>query len=114
MRKFARYLALILIATSPCFPTGCKPSGVDPTALEGASKLPGASDVMAAIDKKDYDGAMAALNKVKEGLTTEEQNREFMLLARQARDKMSEAAATDPKAAEAVNALRALATGGGR
>ena len=29
---------------------------------------------MMAIDKKDYEGAVAAFAKIKEGLTTEEQN----------------------------------------
>ncbi len=67
---------------------------------------------MEAIDKKDYEGAMAALAKVKEGLTSEDQTIQYMVLARQARDKMGEAAATDPKAAEAVNMLRAMTTGG--
>jgi hypothetical protein len=112
MKKFSRFGGLILIGISLSFGAACKKSGVDPAVIEGASKLPGAADVMAAIDKKDYEGAIAALTKVKEGHTTEDQKREFMELARQARDKMGEAAATDPKAAEAVHALRAMTTGG--
>ena len=59
-------------------------------------------------------GAMAALTKVKESVTTDEQNIHFMVLARQARDKISEAAATNAEAAQAVMVLRALSTGGGR
>jgi hypothetical protein len=112
MKTFHRSACLVAIGLITCLGPGCRRSAVDQNVIEEVSKLPGASDVMAAIDRKDYDGAMAALAKVREGLTTEEQNMQFMILARQARDKMSEAAATDPKAAAAVNALRAMSTGG--
>jgi 6,7-dimethyl-8-ribityllumazine synthase len=112
MNRIARYASLIAVGLLACFSFGCKKASVDPAVVEGASKLPGAAEVMAAIDKKDYEGAMAALAKVREGLTSEDQTVQYMVLARQARDKMSEAAATDPKAAEAVNTLRAMTTGG--
>jgi hypothetical protein len=93
---------------------GCGREGTDPAVIEGVSKLPGASNVLAAVDRKDYAGAMAALTKVKESVTTDEQNIHFMVLAKQARDKISEAAATNAEAAQAVMVLRALSTGGGR
>jgi len=67
--------------------------------------------VMAAIEKKDYDGAMAGLLKIKQTVTTEEQQMQYMVLCREARDKLNEAAATDAKAAEAVDALRAMTRG---
>ena len=88
------------------FGTGCKKSGDDPKVVEAASKLPGAADVRAAIDKKDYDGAVAALVKVQQALTTEDQNVQFRVLAWQARQKMNEAAVTNAQAADAVNAVR--------
>jgi hypothetical protein len=112
MKTLGKLGSLFLIAVIICLGSGCRRSAVDKEVIDEVSKLPGASEVMAAIDRKDYDGAMAALGKVKEGVTTEEQNIQFMILARQARDKMTEAAATDPKAAAAVNALRAMSTGG--
>src|SRR5262245_23228205 len=114
MRVASHYGWVVVVWVMVLLGSGCSKPGVDQAVVEGASKLPGAAEVMAAIDKKDYEGAMAALAKVKEGLTTEDQNVQFMVLARQARDKMAEAAATDPKAAEAVAALRAMSTGGGR
>ncbi len=112
MKKIDSFAALALVGMAMLSGPGCRKASVDPKVVEGASKLPGATEVMAAIDKKDYDGAMASLMKVKQSLTTEAQNLEFLVLARQVRDKMSEAAATDPKAAEAVMALRAMTTGG--
>ncbi|MEO8428809.1 MAG: hypothetical protein ABI651_17050 [Verrucomicrobiota bacterium] len=113
MKKLSWHTVLTMIGLCVGFGTGCgKKSGVDPTVIEGASKLPGAADVMAAIDKQEYDGAMAALMKVKQTVTTDEQNMQFMVLARQARDKMSEAAVTNAQAAEAVTTLRGMTTGG--
>ena len=113
MKKLSWYAVLTLIGLSVGFGTGCgKKPGVDPTVIEGASKLPGAADVMAAIDKQDYDGAMAALMKVKQTVTTDEQNVQFMVLARQVRDKMSEASVTNAQAADAVSTLRGMTTGG--
>lgn len=80
--------------------------------IQGAASFPGVTNVWAAIDKKNYDGAMAALLKIRESCATEEQNIQYMVLARQVRDKMSEAAATNPSAAQAVAALRAMSVGG--
>ena len=111
MKKLSSYTAVSLIALVVLCSTGCGRSGIDRAVVEGASKLPGAADVMAAIDKKDYDGAMAALLKVKASITTEDQNIQYMVLARQARDKISEAAATNAAAAEAVMTLRGMTTG---
>ena len=85
---------------------------VDPAAAEAASKLPGATDVMAALAKKDYDGTMAALMKVKEAATTEELTVQFGVLSSQVKSKLLEVADQDQKAADALNALRAMASGG--
>ena len=113
MKKLSWYTVLTLIGLFAGFGTACgKKPGLDPTVIEGASKLPGAADVMTAIDKQDYEGAMAALMKVKQTVTTDEQNVQFMVLARQARDKMGEAAVTNAQAAEAVTTLRGMTTGG--
>src|SRR5215813_1951880 len=108
MKRLTEWAALVLIGASVWVGIGCKKSGIDKAVVEGASKLPGATEAMAAIDKKDYEGAVAAFVKIKQEITTEEQNKEFAVLAWEARSKLAEAAATDPKAAEAVNALRAM------
>jgi hypothetical protein len=110
MKKLTRYVGLVLIGFSIGLGAGCKKAVTDPKVIEGASTLPGATNVMAAIEKKDYDGAMAALLQIKQGVTTTEQDVHFRVLARTARDKMSDA--NDPKAAEAIATLRAMTTGG--
>ena len=93
--------------------SGCKRTpAVDASVVEAAAKQPGAAEVMAAIDKKDFDAVLPAIAKVQAQVTTDEQNVQFLLLARQARDKITEVAPNDPKAMEVVAALRALATGG--
>lgn len=91
---------------------GCrKPPAEDPSVIKAAESQPGAAEVMAAVNRKDFEGVMAALNKVQEKVTTDEQNVQFLLLARQAREKISEIAPNDPKAMEVVAALRSMVTG---
>jgi hypothetical protein len=75
-----------------------------------ASQLPGATNVFAALDRKDYEGAITALVKVKESLTAEQQV-DFAVLSGQVKTRLMEAAPTDPKASEALNVLRTLSTG---
>ena len=113
MKRLSLVICVIALGLPLAIGVGCRPkTAFDPAVTESAGKLPGADEVMAALDKKDYEGVITALNKVREGVANEEQNVAFMVLARQARDKMSEAAATDEKAAQAVAILRALSTGG--
>lgn len=74
-------------------------------------KNPAAGEVMAAIDKKDYDGAVGAVMKARQAVTNDEQQRQFLILMHEARQKLMEAAATDPKAGEALAVLRAMTIG---
>jgi predicted patatin/cPLA2 family phospholipase len=110
MKTLARSMFLALVGVVIGFGPACKKSANDPKVIEAASKLPGAADVWAAIEKKDYDGAVAAVVKVQQALTNEEQNVEFRVLAFQALQKLNEVAATNAQAAEAVNAVRSLTT----
>jgi hypothetical protein len=92
--------------------TGCgKKTVVDSKVVQDAQKLPGASDVTAALNKKDYDGLVVAAMKVKLAITNEEQQGQFAVLIWEAKTKLDAAATTDPKAAEALMALRAMTTG---
>ena len=113
MNKLSGYTVLILVGWVTVFGASCgsRTRPAPPPAALDSTKLPGATEVMAAIEKKDYDGAMAALLKIKQTITTDEQQMQYMILSREARDKLIEAAATDPKAAEAVDALRAMTRG---
>jgi len=112
MDKLSGYTVLILVGWVTVFGASCgtRTRPAPPAALD-STKLPGASEVMAAIEKKDYDGAMAGLLKIRQTVTTEEQQMQYMVLSREARDKLIEAAASEPKAAEAVEALRAMTRG---
>ena len=110
MKKLAWYTALILIGFSIGFGTGCKKKPVaESVAVD--SNLPGAAEVIAALDKKDYDGAMAAFIQVKATAASDEQQVQFMVLSRQVQFKLNEVAATDPKAAEALTAIRGMTLG---
>jgi hypothetical protein len=93
---------------------GCsreRPATPDAQTMELALKLPGATNVLAALDKKDYAGAIAAWAKVKESPATERQQLEFSALTRELKTRLMEASAADPKAAEALEALRAFTAG---
>ncbi len=121
MNKRTGYTLLIWLGLSVGFGSGCRkktdtqsaPANAPAKAAEAAPapKLPGEDDVMAALEKKDYDGAMAALLRAKLVASTDEQKLQFMVLTRQAKDKLLEAAPTDAKAAEALAALRGLTHG---
>jgi len=66
---------------------------------------------MAAIDRKDYDGALAALLRIKQSAVSAEQQVQFANIVADAKIKLIEAAPTQPKAAEALAVLRKI-TGG--
>jgi hypothetical protein len=93
--------------------TGCKPGvKIDPKAVSSeATKLPGSADVLAALEKKDYDAAVAGLLKLKMTATAEPASSQYAALAWSVKEKLMDAQASDPKAAEALQALRALTTG---
>ena len=114
MNRFTPLLVVALVLLPLPFSAGCKKkekTAAVPPAMEEALHQPGASEVMAAIDKKDYDSAVAQLMAVRQAATTEEAQKQFALLAFQARDKLAQPATTDPKAAEALSAIRALSMG---
>ncbi len=101
-------LLTALLLTSP----GCgKPPAEDPSVIKAVDSMPGSKEVWAAVDKKDYDGVLTALGKVREKVTNEEQNTQYMILAYKVRERLTETAPNDPKAMEVVAMLRGLTTG---
>ena len=110
MIKLSCFAALILTGLGAVLSAGCAKSTA-PSVEMDKIKLPGASEVMVAIEKKDYEAAVAALGKIRQSVSTEEQQGQFSLLSRQVTTKLLEAAPTDPKAAEAAQALRIMTMG---
>ena len=112
MKQWTRYTGLVMIGLAACLGPGCgKKTGAKSADASTPPPLSGSSEVIAALEKKDYDGAMAALLKVRQTVTTDEQQVQFMVLSRQMKDKLLEAAPTDTKAAEALTALRQMTMG---
>lgn len=93
-------------AGSPAVDAVTKPAAVDTT-----PKLTGADEVRAALDKKDYNGAIAALLRVRQTIATREQEAQYMSLSQEVKNKLIEAYGSDPKAAEALAAMRAVTAG---
>ena len=107
--KLAGLAAVTALGLALCAGSaGCGKNTAPVNQMEIALKLPGATNVFAALEKKDYEGAMAAWAKVKESATTEQQQLEFTAFTREFKNKLMEASTTDPKATEALNALRAF------
>src|SRR5438094_899533 len=75
------------------------------------AKLPGAAEVKAALEKKDYDGALLAFLKARWTVAYEEQHVQFVALSGELRNKLAEAAPTDPKAAEALKTFSMIVMG---
>lgn len=65
---------------------------------------------MAALGKKDYEAAMAALGKIKSEATDDQQT-QVTVLTHEVKSRLLELEATDPKAAEALAAIRAMTVG---
>ncbi|MFM7816206.1 MAG: hypothetical protein ACKPGI_04470 [Verrucomicrobiota bacterium] len=102
----------VLVALALLSANGCsKPPAEDPSVIKAVDNLPGSKEVWAAVDKKDYEGVMTALGKVREKVTTEDQNTQYMILAYKVRERLTETAPNDPKAMEVVSLLRGLTTG---
>ena len=124
MNKLRWLGTFALIASLSCLSAGCgkktetTPSPAEQPAVNApkappasAAKLSGAEEIMAAIDRKDYDGAVAALLRIRQAVSNAEQQVQFATLADEVRIKLLEAAPTQPKAAEALTVVRRI-TGG--
>ncbi len=90
---------------------GCSKSTAPVDRAPVALKLPGATNVFTALAQKNYEGAIAEWAKLKDTATDDEQRAQFAALTTELRNRLSEAANTDPKAAEAFNALRTVLMG---
>jgi hypothetical protein len=108
------YLASVVAGVGLVFfSAGCKKSQApaDADQIEASLKLPGATNVMAALDRKDYEAALGNLLKIREGVASEQELMDYMLLSRLAKDRLMDAATTNAQAAEALNVLRSMTTG---
>jgi 3-hydroxyisobutyrate dehydrogenase-like beta-hydroxyacid dehydrogenase len=91
--------------------TAAKPSAPAEAGSVSSSSLPEAKEVMAALDKKDYDTVVAGLLRAKMTATSREQQLQFSTLAEEVKIKLLEAAPSEPKATAALADLRRI-TGG--
>lgn len=122
MKKFTGQVLLIGLVCVAALAVGCsKGSDSDATgdvAVGGeqavsasSSTLPEAAEVMAALDKQDYEGVVAGLVRAKQNVSTPEQQTQFANLTDDVKIRLLEEAPTNPKATEALTVLRGI-TGG--
>jgi hypothetical protein len=104
-------LAVLLLALGLSLASGCgsktgpAATADDPQLREAAEKLPDGTNVLAALQQKDYEAAVANLIKIQQGLTDPQQS-EFLVLKQHVKSLLIDVSTTDPKAAEALNGLR--------
>jgi len=94
---------------------GCKKSKPESASqsASGTAKpahLPGAAEVMAALQKKDYPAAVGALAQAKAGMAPD-QRLEYNELMGKVRGELAKAAVTDESAKRAFDALRQIESG---
>lgn len=111
--KLPKALSVLAVAAS-LLTVGCGPKSTAPAddaTIQASLQLPGATNVMAALEKKEYGEAVEALLKIREGLSAEKDELDYLVLSRQVKDKLMELAPSDAKAAEALAAFRAATAG---
>jgi hypothetical protein len=116
MISYRNLMAVALASVWILSSVACKPklapaSAVQPDVTAAAQALPDGASVLAALEKKDYDTAVSTLVKIQQAAGTT-QEEAFVTLRQHVRARLLDVADTDPKAAEALNAVRAMTTGG--
>jgi hypothetical protein len=102
---------LTLIVLPGCKGTTQPPESGNPEALQAAQKLPDGTNVIAAMDQKDYVGAVSELSKIRESLAGPEQLKDLNTLEVYVPEKVAETSDSDEKAAEALRALSIIRRG---
>jgi hypothetical protein len=115
-RHFASLLGTIVCGSAVALCCGCKRSDsskvnsdADPQVVEAAQKLPGGTNVLSALDQKQYEEAVAAFGKMQESGGGEQ--RDVTILRRYVANKLAASSGDDPKAAEALHAFQILTMG---
>jgi hypothetical protein len=80
-------------------------------AIEAAQRLPEGTNVLAALQKKDYESAVAGLAKLQEEVGNGDLAAPFLTLKMYVKSQLIELAPTDPKAAEALSTVRMMTQG---
>lgn len=103
--------ALGILAGAACKPKIAPASELQPEVTAAAQALPDGTNVLAAMDKKDWDTAVSTLVKIQQAAAGAQEDA-FVTLRQHVRARLMDVADTDPKAAEALNGIRAMTTGG--
>ena len=111
-------IALLLAGVILTLGLGCKAKNqsslgsASAPEVQAAQRLPEGTNILAALDQKDYEAAVAGLAKLQPLVGSGELAPDYLTLKMYVKGKLAELAPTDPKAAEALNAVRALTKGG--
>jgi hypothetical protein len=105
-------LALV-VSVAVLLAAGCshKPPVEGPTETQILQQLPESTNVTAALDQKDYAAAVSTLAKLKDSVSTDPQREAYANLSARVMETLTQAAATDPNAEEALKAMRMVMIG---
>ena len=116
MKPFCRWTLALVLGAFVSLAIGCSKKGesagvTEVTVTQAAQALPDGTNVLAALNQKDYETAVSALAKIHESVNGGDQETQFITLKQHVKNTLIEASATDPKAADALNALRLMTQG---
>lgn len=108
--------AWVLVGLALTLACGCKEKiqgtvAEETPAMEAAQKLPEGTNVLAALQNKDYENAVAGLVKMQEAVGHGDLAAPFLTLKMYVKSQLIDLAPADPKAAEALSGLRMLTQG---
>ena len=86
---------------------GCKKQDAAVSDAAAAyQQIPESKEILAALEQKNYELAVSTLLKAKDTVTTEDQQSAYGALSMEVKNKLIDAAPSDPKASDALGALR--------
>jgi hypothetical protein len=111
-----RACLLVLLLASLGVSCGKKKSAAEPAAADAAAaaspaQVTASQEIMAALDKKDYEAVVAGIVKAKQSVSNKDEEMAVANLIDDVKIRLIEQAPTDPKASEALANLRRI-TGG--
>jgi hypothetical protein len=105
-------LSLVVLAlVSGCKKVDVQPIGAEEPAVAAAQQLPEGTNILAALKSKDYEAAVAGLAKLRDVASQGELAPPYLTLKLYVKGQLMDLAPTDPKANEALMALRSLTEG---
>jgi hypothetical protein len=118
MIKLRDWVTILGIVASLAIGSGCKAkskpeqaNAEDAPAIQAAQSLPDGTNILAALNQGDYDTAAQGVMKLQQSIESGPAAVQVETLKMYVKSRLIQLAPTDPKANDALNALRAATAG---